>query len=158
VFVLTGPPPARLDAVALALAKDVGGEYISLADLEALSDLKEGRPLYGRELTARLTDDVLRQFLLRRIRATTSSLLAVHIPVMFWGVMRDTDVIAPARFLEGLREWPSPIPLVISYSSGLQEHEPAGDELRSLLSERIVEVTLSDAERLSLELLEEEAR
>jgi len=107
--------------------------------------------LYGRDIGGRLSDTVLRQFLVRMAGEAGARLLAVRVPATIWTAMAVSDTEWPRRFLGGLLEWASPCPVVVSYPLGAHTLLPNASELTELLGRHLVELTLTDAERRYLE-------
>jgi hypothetical protein len=136
-LVLAGPIEARLDAVLRALAGALDGSYLDLAAPEVLERLKNSSPLHGRDIAGRLSDTVLRQFLLGEASAKASRVLAVHVPEVMWKIMAENS----------LREWASPCPLVLSYPLGADPSSLTVDDLSRLLAHHLVELKLTEAER-----------
>lgn len=150
-LVLAGSVAARLGAVLEAFTDVVGGRYLDLAAPEVLEDLTNGPPLYGRDLEGRLSDTVLRQFLLRKANMPGTQVLAVHVPPVVWKIMVETDPEAPRRFMRGLRDWTSPCGLVLSYPLEADPTSLTTDDLTGLLAHHLVHLQLTEAEHRYLE-------
>lgn len=151
-FVLAGAVEAgRLCLVLQTFIDSVSGRFINLGTKEALEDLENGPPLHGREVGQRLSDTVVRQFLLRKANELTAPVLAVHAPPVLWKIITETEADGPRRLLAGLREWASPRTLVLSYPIGADPSSLTIEELADLLSDHLVELKLTDPERRYLE-------
>lgn len=150
-LVLAGPVEARLARVLHAFTDSADGQFLDLATPEVLADLRNGPPLYGRDFAGRLSDSVVRQFLLRKASELRAPLVAVHIPSVLWKIMAETEARGPRRLLGSLREWASPCALVLSYPLGADPSSLSTEELARLLAHHLVEIQLTEAERRYLE-------
>lgn len=150
-LVVAGPVEARLGLVLQALTDSVGGRFLDLATPATLEDLANGPPLYGRDLRGRLSDTVVRQFLLRKAYELGASVVAVHMPPVVWKIMAESEADGLSRLLGGLREWASPCGLVLSYPLGADPSSLTAEELAGLLAHHLVELRLTPAERRYLE-------